>query len=484
MAGVAAGTALAAFGTLDIIASRPTLVLIALTLATFGWAVAGSFHFDDYSLLGRELSPLHWPRPLTYLTFWLNSKLGGYHGVNVALHVGSVVLLYAALSRLLPQHTAFLGTAIFAVHPFVSEPVNYVFARPILLATWLCLGSLLAWLKEWRWTAVWLFAAALLAKEECAAFPLVLLWLRRRDWVPVTCMLGVSVVVGVGTAITGALIPGSGIAGQAGISPLHYGLAQGPVILRYVRMLVLPWGFTVDPDIRVPHIWVGLLAWGGVMALVVVVCAGVAKSAGTARKSACAAVLLGFILLLPSSSIFPANDLAADRRMYLPMVCFAPAIALALNSFRWRYAVVAILALLSFLRTNAWHSELSLWTDAVAKAPHKARPLLQLARATGGQPGLDLLAQAKTITPQDPDIPTEEGRIDLTIRKPQDALTAFGRALALDPGNAAAYNNRGVALLMMGQREAARADFNRALQIDPGQPDARMNLSRLGYDHK
>ena len=89
-----------------------------------------------------------------------------------------------------------------------------------------------------------------------------------------------------------------------------------------------------------------------------------------------------------------------------------------------------------------------------------------------------------TFAPQDPDIATEEGRIDLTIGKPQDALVAFGRALALDPGNAAAYNNRGVALLMLGQREAARADFERALKIDPGQPDARLNLSRLGYDHK
>ena len=52
-----------------------------------------------------------------------------------------------------------------------------------------------------------------------------------------------------------------------------------------------------------------------------------ASKAGAIRQ----AVLLGLILLLPSSSIFPANDLAADRRMYLPMICFAPAIALVLN---------------------------------------------------------------------------------------------------------------------------------------------------------
>ena len=131
------------------------------------------------------------------------------------------MLLYAALSRLLPQPAAFLGAAIFAVHPLVSEPVNYVFARPILLATLLCLGSLLAWLQDRRWIAVLLFAAALLAKEECAAFPLVLLWLRRRDWVPVAVMLGLAVAAGVATAMAGAMIPGSGIGGQAGVSPLR-----------------------------------------------------------------------------------------------------------------------------------------------------------------------------------------------------------------------------------------------------------------------
>ncbi len=33
----------------------------------------------------------------------------------------------------------------------------------------------------------------------------------------------------------------------------------------------------------------------------------------------------GLILLIPSSSLFPAADLSADRRMYLPMFCFAAA---------------------------------------------------------------------------------------------------------------------------------------------------------------
>ena len=48
---------------------------------------------------------------------------------------------------------------------------------------------------------------------------------------------------------------------QAGITPWHYFLAQGPVVLRYLRLLIVPYGFTVDPDIRVPAVWLGLAAW-------------------------------------------------------------------------------------------------------------------------------------------------------------------------------------------------------------------------------
>ncbi len=56
----------------------------------------------------------------------------------------------------------------------------------------------------------------------------------------------------------------------------------------------------------------------------------------------------------------------------------------------------------------------------------------------------------------------------------------FGRALALAPGSAEALNNRGAALLALGQRDVAVQDFNRALAIDPCQFNARLNLRRLG----
>jgi Tfp pilus assembly protein PilF len=134
----------------------------------------------------------------------------------------------------------------------------------------------------------------------------------------------------------------------------------------------------------------------------------------------------------------------------------------------------------SVARTATWRTEQSLWTEAVAKAPTKIRPRIQLARAVDPASALPMLEQAEQMAPEDPRIPSEEGRIYLSAGRPDRALAEFGRALALSPHSAEALNNRGVALLALDQKEAARADFERALAIDPCQFDARLNLSRLG----
>jgi Flp pilus assembly protein TadD len=106
--------------------------------------------------------------------------------------------------------------------------------------------------------------------------------------------------------------------------------------------------------------------------------------------------------------------------MYLAM----PGIALAAGSafagaFRRRraYALAAgtfavlLLATLTLMRNEVWRTHVSLWSDAVAKAPHKARVYVNLGQALS----LD--------------------------GHPEEAISLYCRALALDPGNAQAQNN-------------------------------------------
>src|SRR5262249_43107165 len=205
--------------------------------------------------------------------------------VNRGLHVAAVLLVLACLRRLLPERAAFAAAAIFAIHPAVSEAVLYIWARSTLLATVFCLAAWRSWLDGRRWIAVAWFAAALISKEECAAFPLMLLLFGRtgvpacpwtgREACPTKPIAAMAALVGMAAArliYAVAVTPGAPIAQAAGVGPLDYLLAEGAVVLRYLRLVVVPWGFTMDPDGRVTSVGLALAAWaalGGLIAIAV-----------------------------------------------------------------------------------------------------------------------------------------------------------------------------------------------------------------------
>ncbi|HEY1336021.1 MAG TPA: tetratricopeptide repeat protein [Bryobacteraceae bacterium] len=474
--------------------TRGRLLLLAAALIAFGASLGSGFHFDDYAIFSdpllqvpRGLAEMWGPRqtrPLTHLTFWIDYQLGGndpllYHAVNLALHLGAVLLLFECLRRLLPERAAWIAAGLFAVHPLQAEAVDYVWGRSIVLAALLCFAALWAWTRERHWEAVAWFAAALLAKEECAAFPLALLLLprdKRAPRAPIAAMLALALAAGARVIYAVSVTPGAPAGAQAGISPWHYFLAQGPAIWRYFQLLFVPYGFTVDPDVRVPPVWVGVLCW-----LALAAAAALAWRWRTEPWTRW--FVAGVVLLLPSSSVFPAADLAADRRMYLPMLGFAAAAGLLLARVRpaWISAVaVGALALVSVFRTQVWMSDRALWSEAAERAPGKLRPKIQLARTLPAAKALEVLNEAAKLAPYDAQVPAEIGKTLLAEGQPDAALPEFGRALALDPHDARNYNNRGVALAMLGQTDAARQDFERALQIDPNLTETKQNLAKLG----
>ncbi len=467
------------------------ILLLAAALIPFCGSLASGFHFDDYAIFQDAAirAPNGWltvwnlgqTRPLTYFTFWLNFRLWGenpwgYHALNLALHAAAVLLLYECLRRAAARE-AFFATLIFAVHPIQAEAVDYVWARSIVLAAIFVFIAWREWLESREWRAVAWFAAALLSKEECAAFPLALLLLWRpqpretaRRWA-LAAMCGLSILAAVRVVYVLANTPGAPAGLRAGITPWHYFLAEGPVIWRYLRMIFLPWGFTVDPQIGLPSPWAGIAAWVFLLGI----------AAYLWRYSRWFAA--GLILLLPSSSIFPAEDLAADRRMYLALGVFAIGLVQLgrrLPCPAWAGAVmVTVLAALSVGRTYVWMSDERLWREAAALAPEKVRPKIQLARNVPPAEALALLAAARGLAPNDANVATETGKVLLSEGNAAAALPEFGRALALDPRDARNYNNRGVALMALGQRDAAREDFLHALRLEPDLTEARQNLRRL-----
>ena len=251
---------------------RARLLLLAAALVAFGASLGSGFHFDDYAIFSDpslqssrgwlEIWSLRQTRPLTYLTFWLNwpQQPAGYHALNLLLHLAAVLLAFECLRRLLPERAALIAAAIFAVHPLQAESVDYVWGRSIVLAALLCLASLLCWLTGgagWRspGSPPRCWPRRKLPPSRSSAAHCV--WLDRRARPRAGSahpMLALSLAAGVRVIWATAVTPGAPAGVQAGISPWHYFLAQGAVIWRYLRLLVIPWGFTVDPEIAVPPV--------------------------------------------------------------------------------------------------------------------------------------------------------------------------------------------------------------------------------------
>jgi tetratricopeptide (TPR) repeat protein len=475
---------------------RERLLICCAALLAFGGVVSGRFVFDDFALLTSPVitAPAGWAqcwrilqtRPLTWFTFWISYRLNGanplgWHIVSLALHLVVAVLVWDLFKRLIPARAAFIAAIIFAIHPMVTEPVAYVFARGTLLGALFSLLAIRFWIAERPWIGALCFTAAMLAKEEYAAVPLLILLLdysrgKRPNWRPLGAMFLIGLTLGLRTVWATFVVPGSQAGPQAGISPGGYLLAQGSTTISYLRRFLLPWGFSVDYDDTRPSLVLAIAAWIAIAALVWIAC--------TRLRNLQAGfwVLAGLLLLMPSSSIFPAADLASDHRMYLPLFALAACAGLLLS--RVNYGVIACIAIsliaISIRYTYVWMSPERLWREAVLESPRKLRPRLQLARSVPIDQSLAILEEAREIAPDDPAVATEQGRALLALGRSGDALVAFGRALALNPSDATALNNRGAALLALGQIQAARADFERALVRDPCLFDARFNLARTG----
>jgi hypothetical protein len=463
---------------------REKFLLWFAALVAFGGCVFAAFEFDDFALFSKSpvMLPAHWidcfrqTRPLTELTFWVNDALFGrspisWHVVDLLLHLVVVMLVFDVLRKLIGDRAGFIAAAIFAVHPMMTEPVAYVFARATLLATLFSLLAMRSWIAGRFWIAAIWFAIAMLAKEECASLPLLLILLptRNRDHrerSAFLAMLIIAITIGLRTLFVAAAIQGSGVGAQAGISPFAYLSSQGVVIWRYLRLFAIPWGFSIDPSLTRQSLFIAILAWLALAAVCLIPFRGRFW------------FLMGLLLLAPSSSLLPAADLAADRRMYLPMIAFCACAGVLLETVDRRaiVAIVLVLMAISIHYSILWTNPRALWSEAKRLAPHAIRPRIQLARALPPDQALEELKDA----PDEESVATERGRLLLTLGRPADALSAFGRALALNPNDAKAISNRAVALAALGARDTAIAEFQRALEKDVCLSDARENLSKLG----
>ena len=431
------------------------------------------------------------------------------HVANALLVYVLVLTLFATprggRSSLAPAARAigFTAAALFVAHPLQTEAVTYLVQRLTSLATLLYLATVVQYAR-WRirrprlpaaigWAryagVVVTAALAMRTKEIAITLPATLLVLelvlfgrlQRADLLRLLPVCATAILVPIGFvnlhgSVGQVLSDATQVTHvQTPVSRLDYLRTEAAVLLTYLRLLVVPVGQNVDHDFPVrstvadPQVAAGIALLGALAATAGWLLWRTRSEPGSRRAPLDAAARVAafgiawfFVTIAVESSVIPIIDVIFEHRVYLPSVgiflAIATAAACAVRPVMERgrrrglmvggAAVALVLAVSAGLRNRVWQDEITLWGDAVAKSPAKARPHYNLGVA---------LARA--------------GRA-------QEAIEQFRDDLRIDPDHVEGYTNLGAALLDRGDLAGGVQALHMALQRNPDHPEANYDLGR------
>jgi tetratricopeptide (TPR) repeat protein len=503
------------------------VLAVILVFGVYGPSMAGPFVFDDsylpMNVPGFAQQPLSsWigaVRPVLMFSYWLNLQLSGfntysYHALNVLLHLINGLLLYLIVRRIVAWTNtwsgfAWLAAGVFLLHPMQAESVAYIAGRSELVAALFYFGGFALFLYRRSNEVTWgiavavmaLFALALGSKEHAITLPVLLLVTDyyfnpgfrfegiRKNWrlyAPIV-ILGVA-----GAAFVLKRIGGDTSAGfsTAGVTPLAYLFTQFRVIPAYIRLFYIPLDQSADYDVPLSQ---SLFDHGSVFGLVFLIVLLAAAIVLRKRFPLASYGFLIFLLLLaPTSSIMPIKDPMVDRRLYLPMIGLLlvtieglARLSVSRRTLATGLAVwVAILAALTYQRSQVWGDTIALWRDTVLKSPGKSRAHFQLAHALYSQ-GLcqESIAEYEQVSKlEKPDyrLLVDWGLAYVCANQNDAAIAKMEEAARLEP-TAHVYSQIGMIYGKMGKAAEARVALDKARDIDPNYDMTYVYLGHLYY---
>ncbi len=546
------------------------LVALFVVFEAYWPAIHGQFLLDDtylpYMLPSYASAPLiAWIkdlRPVLMFSYWLNFQYAdparagmqdtfGYHFVNVILHFFNGILVFLAVRKVLSWAAveewlslvlATFAGGLFLLHPLQTESVSYVASRSETLSVFFVLATLVVFLYR-KSNAVGLgttlamlalFGAAVLTKEHTVVLP-VLFLLTDYYWNPGFSLAGIrrnwrlyvpiAVAGALGVALVVRVLSRAGTAGfgMKEFTWYQYFFTECRVIWDYLWMFLVPVGQNLDADVPISR---SIIDHGAIIAILGLLAVSVAAWIYRRRFPLASYGWFVFLVLIaPTSSFVPIKDPFAERRLYLP---FIGLLFITVEFLRhWKIGRNALLALLSLVlvaeasatyqRNQLWDSAIAMWTDTVAKSPHKLRPRFQLAMAyfqTGHYPeAIEHFEKASQLEAPKFDLLLDWGLAYGFIGKPAEAiaklreaaaleksahvysqigmeygqmgqypqaLDALATAIQIDPNFMMSYVYRGDVFSVQGNKPQAAEEYRHALAIDPSSSVAREKLTRLG----
>ncbi len=489
-------------------ARTATLVLIAATILAYVNSFGTAFQFDDRATILQDsrLSSVsafagqasQMIRPVWKLSLLVDRQLygqnpAGYHLLNLLLHCGSGLLLFAILTRAaaalekwprnpfgvnhqtvstqaalevestvvdperisgpLLNHRQSVGnsavpfftTLLFLLHPLATETVTYISGRPTGMAAFFLLLSLYLFLRatESRFVvcyggALLSFVFALLSKETAIILPgLLLLWhavfrpapLRIRA-LYLHAPFWAVLCLGL---IAAAFHPRYSFLAGASLKtrPVYTNLlTQINAVCHGLTLFFFPTRLNFDHDLPV---FSSLAQWPLLLCLALLAGMFAAALWSLRRRPFLAfGILWFFVCLLPTNSFIPRYDILSERNLYLPSIGIFLAVV-------------------------------SLW-DALISKSASARPALA--------PSL-----LRVIC-----VVLAAGLLIATVSRNRvysDQVTFWSDAVRKSPQKARTHNNLGYALYEAGDLDRALVELRTAVSLDPGSTSARENLRRV-----
>lgn len=525
------------------------ICLAVLVLLIYSNTLESPFIFDDLTSIqsnthirlsrltlggiaeaGFESGTKH--RPFPYISFALNYyfhqyDVGGYHAVNILIHVMTSILLYFLLKTTLNlpalrskygtyRWLPFLTALIWVVHPLHTQSVTYIVQRMNSMAALFYILSLLLYVKariaeekHKRWT---LFSACILSgllalgsKENAATLPFFMVlyewyffqdlskdWLRRH----LKYFLGIAVLIGLIAFMFLGINPADEIMTQRDFVNKEFTytervLTQSRVVLHYLSLLIFPhpsrlnldYDFSLSSSLTDPV--TTLFCMAAIAGLI-----GLAIYLAKKERLLSFCILWFFGSLVIESSFIPLAVIF-EHRTYLPsMLVILLAVSLGYRYIKPQWAkiaafcavivVIMIFSVWIYERNSVWSDEVSLWADCVVKSPKKPRPHLNLAMALESKgrlkEAMNHFYEAVRIKPDFWEAHYDLARALVGQGRVEEGIGHYHEALRINPDFAEAHYNLGGALMLEERFEEAITHYYKALEIKPDYAEAHTNL--------
>jgi len=546
------------------------LVLALATIVVYHQTLSFPFHLDSsaHILNFPEAKELTWnhlkprSRRLVDLSWSLNRSLSGtspvgYRVVNIAIHIASSVALFGFLYVTLARYQlseAIRGNAlllsagialVWTVHPLQTQSVTYTVQRYESLMGLFFLLSMLSFAVGHgsRYRVAWNVAclvfcfAAVLCKEVAVVLPLVILWydrafvseswkgLVRSNWLLYLALLASWLIfwpiwnqspkrlerVGV-VYVDETVITETGPQ-QRTVGPVEYLYSQAKVIPFYLWLSVVPHAQSLD------HGWRATFSFSQAVVPGLFVLSLIGLTLWAAVRNP----LLGFwgawffLILAPTSSILPIQDIAFEHRMYLPLAGVVSVLVLGcyqavcramphLRTVGGTYmssrvlGTLILLAVVSYgisalARNEVYRSSEAMWQDVIYKNPQHFRGYSQLANVHLSNGDIDtalpLLTKAIELYPT---TTFTEAHATTFYEKGMAELAAGNLDRAMQCLNIAVRGNQNddriyIAIAKIEQsRNPARAEafLRKAVELNPANSEAYNRLASLvqRYDRR